>query len=354
MPVSVRETYCCGLRARRVYHYARGMTRPSPIFPIAVAALLASCGGGGGGGAAPPAPPPVAQTPQATLNVSNYQNAAKLAMGISSSAFTYSKLGVSVVDSLFQVPLGFFPVLPCPEGGTTSIELTDQNSNTALDPGDTVHLRWDDCRVQGTTTSGLVRVEINTATPIPDGRDYVLTVWIVGLTVTPATTGAQLATINFIAPAHYTRTSTSDHTVIASAVFSTSPVTGDSGLSTLLVDYLQDFATQTYTWSAQGTIDSQVLGGQVNFAQAAAFTGVLGEYPSAGRLTLTGNANSTARLSEEGAAAADSNAVLVSVDANGDGVADASNTALAWSAVVPVQIFSPFPLNPVPILSTLP
>lgn len=294
---------------------------------------------------APPAPPPASN--QVALTASNYQNAAKLSMGIATMAFTYAKLGVTITDAMINVPVLLTIPVPCPEGGTTAYELTDQNRDMTLDPGDRLDLRWDACRTQGTTLSGLMRVEVNTATDTPAAREYLLAVSIVDLRITPAAgnvpPGLQPAAINFFSQVRYTRTATSDHTVLIGASFSTSPVIGDAGLSVLGVDYYQDYATQTYEWSAQGTIDSQVIGGEFDFRQTSDFTGVLGEYPSAGRLTLTGLAGSTARLSEEGAAANDVNLVYVGVDSNGDGTADAADGALAWSAVVPVQIFAAFP-----------
>ena len=36
-------------------------------------------------------------------------------------------------------------------------------------------------------------------------------------------------------------------------------------------------------------------------------------------------------------------AVLVSVDSNGDNIADATVPELAWSSIVPQQVFSAFP-----------
>jgi hypothetical protein len=126
-------------------------------------------------------------------------------------------------------------------------------------------------------------------------------------------------------------------------VFSSGQIAGDTGAATVFVDYLQDYATQTYVYSLSGNVDSAGLGGQFDFTTPVPFTGVIGEYPSAGRLELTGNANSSARLSEEGVAANDNAAVFVAVDSNGDGTADASDPQLAWSSIAPVELFAAFP-----------
>lgn len=305
-------------------------------------ALLASCGGGGGGGMAPqPSPPAPAAPAQVTLAAGNYKNAVTLSMGVASSAYMYSKMGVGIVDRWLNVPIGFFPLISCPEGGSMTIELTDKNSDLSLDPGDTLHFHWDRCRTQGTTTTGVVRVEVNEATPIAGGREYRLTVTVTDLRIERDTLPS--ATVNFIAQVHYTRTATSDHTEIANAVFNSGQVIGDTGTSTLQLAFHQDNAVQTYQYTVAGTVSSGALGGELVFATPTPFTGVIGEYPSVGRMTVLGNAGSGARLSEEGSAAADAATVLVAVDTNGDGVVEASDTQLAWASVVPVQLFAAFP-----------
>ena len=80
----------------------------------------------------------------------------------------------------------------------------------------------------------------------------------------------------------------------------------------------------------------------VDFTTPEAFTGVIGEFPSAGRLSVTGSGNATARLSEEGTAANDNAAVFAAVDSNGDGAVDASNAAMVWASVVPSRLFAAF------------
>jgi hypothetical protein len=73
---------------------------------------------------------------------------------------------------------------------------------------------------------------------------------------------------------------------------------------------------------------------------AQSLAGTIGAYPGTGRLMLAGGTNSIARLSEEGAAAANGSAVLVSLDANGDGAAETSVPELAWLALTPPIVFS--------------
>jgi len=307
---------------------------------LLLAALLPGCGGGGDSAAFTPGPPAPAST-QATLAAGNYQDAATRVMAASNTAYGYARLAVAVTDDLLNVPLGTLPIFTCAGGGLRSIELTDQNKDSSLDPGDTVHLRWDHCKEQGLTTTGVVRVELTEATQITGGRDYKIALTVANLEMISDTAGVPAVTANLVAPVHYTRTTTTDHTVIDGAAFTSGQIAGDTGTATLYVDYLQDRTTQTYSFSARGTFNSGALGGIVDFTPPVAFTGVIGEYPSAGSISITGNANSVVRLAEEGSAAADPATVLATIDANGDGVLDASNT-LTWTNVVPVRLFDAF------------
>ena len=111
-------------------------------------------------------------------------------------------------------------------------------------------------------------------------------------------------------------------------------------VSNLVIDYLQRYDTSRYDYLLQGTLGSLGNVGEFRVSTPLSFTGTIGSYPSAGRLGLNGAANSTARVSEEGAAASNSTAVLVSVDTNGDGVADSEVPELDWTQLLPRATFS--------------
>ena len=306
-----------------------------------VAGLLAGCGGGGDSG--PPPAVPFPSPPSAVaLASTNYQDAVRVPMRAAQAAYTHGTLGISVVDNMLNVPLNFFPV-SCPQGGTTTIELTDQNADRTLDPGDTVHLRWNACKIGTSTSTGLVRVQLTTAVQLAGGgREYELTVTVANLELTSDLPGAPAVTVNGLVPVRYTRTATTDRIVVPGATFTSGQIPGDTGTSEINIDYLQDHALQTYSYSITGNVTSGALGGRIQFTTPVAFTGVIGEYPSAGQLSVTGNASSVARLSEEGSAANDNALIFAAVDANGDGVLDASNPALTWTSVIPVRLFTAF------------
>ena len=308
------------------------------ILPVA---LIQGCGGGDGGGSPAPSPAP-APPAGVTLAAANYQAALRVPMLSADAAYTHASMGVSVVDNLLNRPLNLFPV-PCPQGGSTSMELTDRNGDGTLDPNDTVHLRWNACKINDSTSTGLVRVQLTDAVQLPGGgREYQITIQVENLELTSDRPGAPPITVNCGIPLVYTRTSTSDHLVIQGAGLRSGHVTSDTGTAEVFLDYLQDHATQTYSYVIRGNATSTALGGRVDFTTPLPFTGVIGEYPSAGRLSVTGIGNSSALLSEEGTAANDNAAVFAAVDTNGDGTLDASNAALTWASVMPPRLFAAF------------
>jgi hypothetical protein len=71
--------------------------------------MLAACGGGSGDGNAPPVPGPAPAPSKVNLTPNNYQDAARLSMGVTGSAYGYARLGVGIVDRWLDVPITFSP-----------------------------------------------------------------------------------------------------------------------------------------------------------------------------------------------------------------------------------------------------
>jgi hypothetical protein len=303
--------------------------------------LLTACGGEGSSPAASPAPPPPPPPSGTALTTANYQNALKLSFGAALSAFSNARIGVVPVDSLDVIPPNLGPT-PCPVSGSIASQFTDTNLNGLLDKNDSVLMQWDDCDSGQLTLDGLMRVDVNDLVPLVDGREITLTVTTAGFRVTTSTPRALPITLNFVLPIRHTRTTTSDRYVLAAATFRSAAAIGKDGLEMLTVDLLQDYATNTYRYSLSGSVDSEFLDGKFDFETTEAFTGVLGEYPSAGRLVATGSGNSRARLSEEGSALTNPDTILAAVDTNGDGVDDAVEPELEWSSVFPLVMFTSF------------
>jgi len=240
------------------------------------------------------------------------------------------------------VPISFGPML-CSGSGTFSTQFTDRNSNGLLEKDDSALMQWDNCNSGGITMHGLIRVDVDDLDPLPDGMEYSLTVTTAGFRLTPDNiAGATPITLNYVLPIRYTRTTTSDRYVVATAAFRSGQAVGEDSLELLTVDLLQDYATNSYRYSMSGSIDSDILNGEFDFETPEPFTGVIGEFPSAGRLVVTGSGNTRARLSEEGSALTNPDTVLVAVDTNGDGMDDTVEPELQWSSVAPRLIFDSF------------
>lgn len=305
---------------------------------------LSACGGGGSySPSPPPAPPPPPPPPSGVaLTSANYQNALKLSIGSSISAFSNARLGTFYVSSVTGTPLNIVGG-PCPVSGTLSIAHTDANQNGLQDKGDSATIQWDHCNSGSITQHGILRVDILDITPLVDGQRLSINVATVGLELTPNNiAGAVTVTYTFVLPLRYTRTSTSDRYEVATASFQSSYTFGQDGLEMLIVDLQQDYATNTYRYSMSGSIDSDILGGPFQFETTEAFTGFIGEFPSAGRLVVTGGNNTKARLSEEGSALTNPDTVLAAVDSNGDGMDDTVEPELQWSSVLPLILFESF------------
>ena len=319
---------------------------PQGIAPIFCLALLQGCGGGGGSSGQPPVAqqPPPANGPQALrLDASNYQNVLRASMGTPLSAFSFVKVGGDLADFWFELPIPHALSAPlCPDGGWTVFDIGDRNLDGFFNAGDDITQSYHECESAGVTIDGLIRIELKTVTPKDGGRELESWVTIANFSVTAEGSVAGPASLNFSGAVLYTSTPSYQQFKIGGASFGTTHAVGTEQASALAVDFLQRQDTGTYSLSFGGHLDSGAFGGTFDFVTSAPFTGTIGQYPGAGRLVVIGGSNSTARLSEEGAAANNADAVLLAVDANGDGTAETSANEFAWTGIFPRQIFDAF------------
>jgi hypothetical protein len=319
------------------------MTRE--LAPIFCLALLQGCGGGGGSGKPPAAqqPPPSNARSALKLSSANYQNALRASVGMSLSAFNFVKLGGFMSDNLFEKPIpGSVSALLCPDGGWTLLSIGDRNLDTFFNVGDYVTQTYDKCKNGGSTIDGIIRIELRGVTPKDGGRELESWVTVVNFTVTSATNSVSSTSLNFTGPVLYTNAPAYQQFKLGGAAFSSTNVAGTEQASALVVDFLQRQDTGTFSLSFGGNLDSGAFDGTFDFATTTPFTGAIGAYPTSGRVVVLGGSNTTARLSEEGAAANDADTVLLAVDETGDGNADASLIDFAWMGIVPRQMFDPF------------
>jgi hypothetical protein len=307
------------------------MLRKQPILALFTVVFLNGCGGGGGSEddreVGIPAPPPA----QLALTSANYSAATASAVRTASIAFDYARLSGETVAFMLDRPVNLLPNWPCRSGGTVSFELTDRNRNGFFNENDRLHIRLDHCVTDGTSVSGLIRIELQDVTQQSDGRDYELTFEMVDLAISTATPDVPARRFDFSGSVYLSRGANHEHWVLSFGTFDLRE--GDVRLTagTLLLDYSQRYDLGTYEYLVQGDLFDSRLGGVARATTPASFTGTIGQFPTAGRLMLAGAANSAARVSEEGAAAGDAARVLIAVDANGDGTVDQENAGVPWS-----------------------
>ncbi len=314
--------------------------RMARVITLGIIVCLHACGGGGSDGA-PMAEPPPPTPVQLTLDAANYQGAVRNALEWSDSAFFFAKLGADVADHLVRTSATLPPLFRCTVSGAASITLTDRNRNGMLNAGDTLSLFMDRCITEVISVTGVIRVEVTSAEPLGDGRAYQLLVHIIDLSLTSnSAADVPPLDINLSASLDFSYTTDFDHYVLTFGEFRRTLAGQTQSVSNLVIDYLQRYDTLRYDYLLQGTLGSLGSAGEFRVSTPLSFTGTIGSYPGAGRLGLNGAANSTARVSEEGAAASNSAAVLVSVDTNGDGVADSEVPELDWTQLLPQATFS--------------
>jgi len=303
-------------------------------------ACLHACGGGSDEQAPVGVPPPPAPL-QLTLDAANYQGAVRSALEWSDAAFWFAKLGADVADRMVSTAAVLPPVFRCPVSGDASVTLTDRNRNGMLNAGDTFSLFLDRCVTDVVSVSGVMRIEVTSAEPIGNGRAYQLLVHIEDFSMSSNSyVDVPSTDINLSASLDFSHTTDFDHYVLTFGEFRRTVAGQTQSVSNLVIDYLQRYDTLLYDYLLQGTLGSLGNSGEFRVSTPLSLTGSIGSYPNVGRLGLNGAANSTARVSEEGAAASNSAAVLVSVDSNGDGVADSEVPELAWSQLLPASTFS--------------
>lgn len=313
------------------------MLRLPHIAAFAVCACLPGCGGGGSD--APPSPSPVPAPVELVLSASNYQSALQLSMASTQSVLTYAQLGAEGADSLFNQPIPLGRNFPCAVSGTRDFELSDRNSNRALDVNDTLSLFFNDCDSGAGVVSGVMRIEIVEVTPFTDGRDYRLRLTFGRFSMPPAVLGTPRTTADFSATVYFSRVADGQQYRIEGGGLELVTSGRRQAVTGFVVDYLHNYSTSRYNLVGQGTVDSDALGGRFTFATALAFTGDIGSYPGAGRMSVVAGAGATAQLSEEGAALADNATVLAALDSNGDGIRDATIAELPWSDIVSQSLF---------------
>ncbi|MFZ2649627.1 MAG: hypothetical protein WA210_05925 [Burkholderiaceae bacterium] len=307
-------------------------------------AALSACGGGGG------APAPAVPTSPATVNAANaasvsseaYKGGDTLASGgdLSGSAvgavvapsgasfslvrFTSDKLRwlASLEAAPLQVVTGAVTTITrqCPGGGTSARTFDDKDNNNRLSTGDTVSVIFTNC-VEGTDrVNGSFSLDNVTVT----GRPGIDTAWNAGVTATfgnlAVTSGGTL--LGSVNGGFNLALTTTDGNNITHTINGTSLTATEGSNTRTLTGFTATLELRrsppAYSYTSSGTLASSRLGGTLTYQTPTPFAGVGTDFPSSGRLLVTGANNAGVRFTAVGST------VTLEVDANGDGAYETS------------------------------
>jgi hypothetical protein len=316
-------------------------------------ATLSACGGGGGDSAPAPAPAPApVQISSANANTTaarGYETATALfdassaASGQLKSAaggprldlvrFSLARLqslttgqpGSSAGSGVPSAKATSTETLQCPGGGSISVSATDQNDNGRLDASDSASITFNACVADGATVSGSMAFVFQsfTSTATVDTSSTTATFTNLSVTADGQTSSASgdmtlAATVSKVSPF------TADVTLSGSRLALT-----EDGRSRTLTGYsgrlLIDDTRRTYSYTVSGSVSGSALPGSVTLSTPTAISGPLAGDPTAGRLLVTGAANSQMSLT-----VTPPTGVVLALDANGDGTPE-SQQPLTWA-----------------------
>ena len=320
---------------------------------IGVALVLSSCGGGGGGGSpsGPVEPGPV------QITAGNYVLVAQESVGAAMSVTDAALLLTGAQVSRDQVALDFaraqIPKLqawmvsaprlvtgaaqtvtvPC-DGGSMDVTVNDANNNNRFDAGDSFSISAHACMFSGATLSGAMAFTVNAISGDLNTDVYNLNM---SMTLTNMVASDATGSVTTNASMSASMSSTGpDATMFSIITSSYTTVSTRAGVT--YTRSLTDFTasqtttpTQTgYTLSklASGTLSSSGLGNKsVVFATLAPFVRSDSQnFPTSGQATATGAGGGKIRVTARN----DGSTVLVELDADANGIYEASQTK-SWA-----------------------
>jgi len=311
----------------------------SKVFCIASCAIfVAACGGGGGGGSSapdavtptpPPTPPPPPPTGALPITASNAQDITAAVLGAMTSA-------VQIIDSVDLVGLPpisgtkpglakplvrdiFTEILTCDTGEVTGT-WNDADNNLLISTGDTFDFVIDMCFFvdSGTTLDGATSLTNMVVTGDPFNQ---IAPW--GLAITfgfDNLSGTDIAGTTTIDGALDLDMSSDDNVVVNLSIVSASLRAQQSGISVTLSDYVLsetiDLNTLTLVISANGTLSSSLLEGNITYETLQDFMVIGDDNPSAGQLLISDGSSSVL------ATVLDNISVQLEIDLDLDGIID--------------------------------
>jgi hypothetical protein len=221
--------------------------------------------------------------------------------------------GAKRLPSTPQVLAGVAQVIACAESGTVTV---DANGTSAT-------ITFNACSdIPGQTLSGSVSVSGITGTP---GSNFSATI-----TADVTFTETGVSPIRVAGTFSINEVCSPDCT---STFIGTSLGVGETNETWFLTNFSihEVLVSGNATINASFTVSSTVLNGAVGVVSTTPLTILAGEfYPSSGVLTITGSANSKARVTILGSNPTIANQVQIEVDADGNGTYETTNN-YSWS-----------------------
>lgn len=251
---------------------------------ITCSILLAGCGGGGGSSSSAPTPAPApAPAPTQSFNLQPVaEQASIVTISVSESLIQIS----NSIDSFIKLPISDLNRnnLSCSNGGLLSVGLTDTNSNSELDSGDRIQVRFSECYqdefddILDGTMDILVENVSSTREQFSGQVDLSDVEFVQNSTTN----------LNGIVTFDFNLTPTERSYQISSANVVDLIMTNEHVLSFTNTKVLRkvDFATGKYSVISEGQITHPELGGTYSFSQKEPWVGFLLELPHEGEMEL--------------------------------------------------------------------
>lgn len=285
------------------------------IQSLLLVATVTSCGGGGGNSgspaatSAPPAPPP-AETIPLVLTTNNYGPATELTASVAEAVLQLGQLASDAIDQLRANPQNSM-ALPCVNGGTLDLVLTDNNADGIPNAGDSVHATYHNCfqasvddAVNGDFTASLAAAPSTVS--MDDQPSYVLNLQFgasFALGAAPSTTAfsGNLA-VSFTRDSLTTTLAAASSTAddLNFTVVQNGKTYVEAPRSLLLTKKI-DYAGAVFELRLAMTYRSMALGGMVILTTPDYMGGFFNTYPTIGWFDMAGAAPNTTRLRVGGA-----------------------------------------------------
>lgn len=216
----------------------------------------------------------------------------------------------------------------CTPSGTADVQWDDADSDGILSGGDSFSVDFNNCVIEGATYNGTFSMTINSLTGDPSA----VAPWSLGATFSfnqmSFVEGSESGSINGDFTFSISSSNGIQLAVAVTADSLTAVYNGDQAtLSSLNIQYTEQSAGGSFSMTMSGTLQSDALNGTVSFQTIQAFTGtdIVNNWPTSGKLEITGADNASVLLIALGG-----DYVELQVDEDGDAILEAT-VSTTWT-----------------------